>query len=460
MNSRAVAASIVDKWLKKRDFPDRLIGSVTADRPFVIEVVYGVARWKRMLEWVITRYVRRPPHDNVMPYLLVGLYQILVMDTVASYAAVNETVKAVKAGLARNSAGFVNGVLRRVLRELETIRKELEIQDLGIRESHPDLLVKKWTQRFGAQKTLELCRWNNTRAQVTIRPNRWKTDIKNLLAALRSAGVNAAHHPFAPGECVALPHGTRVTDMPGYAEGLFSIQDPSTVAAVNLLDPRPGEFILDACAAPGGKTVLIAEMMKDPFGKPMAGKGRIIAMDLYEERLVRLRENLQRMKLDSIEVVQGDASFEQDMKRTCRDKPYDRILLDVPCTNTGVLRRRPDVRWRFSARRLKNLMNVQRSLLDCASHFLKPDGLLVYSTCSLEPEECDEMVQSWLSENPGFELVRSVNLFPPESQTDGIYAAALRGNASSGTEKNNMKEKRKEGSTTEARRHREEVVKI
>ena len=417
INTRSVAADIVGRWLDTGDFPDRLVESVTANRAFIMEVVYGVARWKRLLDWVIGRCAGRTPDHKVNPYLLVGLYQMHIMDHVADYAAVHETVEAVKAGPGQKAAGFVNGVLRQYLREQEVIRNEIDNQCPAIRESHPDILVERWTRRFGEQKTLKLCQYNNVRPQVTIRPNAQRIGMKEFLTALRSAGVKADPHPFAPDEFVLLPGGTRVMEVPGYTEGLFSIQDPSTAAAVRLLDPRPNECILDVCAAPGGKTVLIWEKLK--------GKGRMTAMDLHEDRLVMLRKNLQRMRMDPVEVVQGNALIQEDMQRVCGNKRVDRMLLDVPCTNTGVLRRRPDARWRFSAERLNTLMKAQHDMLDCLAPWLRPGGVLVYSTCSLEPEEGHECIQSWLRENPAFELSGSVELFPPETQTDGIYAAAL-----------------------------------
>ena len=433
-NSRAVAAEVLRKWLSTGDFPDRLIEYVDADRAFVMEVVFGVARWKRAIEWVIGRCTKRAPDDNVTPYLFVGLYQILLMDSVAGYAAVNETVEAIKAGPASQAAGFLNAVLRRVLRESATIREEIKRQSPGIRESHPDILVDRWTRRFGENKMLELCRWNNRRAEVTIRPNMRKIFMEDFLAMLKSAGVKAFPHPFAPDECLVLPHGARVTDLPGWSDGLFSVQDPSTITAVNLLDPQPGEIVLDACAAPGGKTVLIGERMQD--------NGHIVAVDLSKDRILMLRANLRRMGLCAVSVVEGDASIEESVRnafdQTISDpvgsanqgraqvKLFDRVLLDVPCTNTGVLRRRPDARWRFSLERMADLVDIQRALLENTVRLLKPGGVLVYSTCSLEPEECNEIVQSWVNATAAFEISASVELFPPETGTDGIYAAALR----------------------------------
>ena len=415
-NSRAMAAVIIGEWLRDGIFPDSLMQPVTENRAFVMEVVYGVARWKRTLEWVIRRYTKRTPEDNVMPYLFTGIYQVLLMDNVADYAAVSETVEAAKRE-GRTTAGFVNAILRRVLRDMDSIRRDLKKQAPGLSESHPDMLIKRWTTQFGAEKALALCRWNNTRPMVTVYPHCEEQGLALFVASLGKAGITLTPHPFDPNRFFSLPPGIRVTDVPGFDEGLFNVQDPSTVKAIDLLDPKPGEFVLDACAAPGGKTSLISERMQD--------RGELVAMDLQEDRLDSLRENVGRMRMGAVRVAQGDATSEADVGALRGNRQFDRILLDVPCTNTGVLRRRPDARWRFSPEQLSQVNRIQRALLDNAARFLKPGGTMVYSTCSLEPEEDEGMVHGWVALHPRFKLIREVKLFPPETLTDGIYAASV-----------------------------------
>jgi 16S rRNA (cytosine967-C5)-methyltransferase len=294
----------------------------------------------------------------------------------------------------------------------------LAAEDIGIRQSHPDLLVQRWQHSYGKQATAELCRWNNRRARVILCPNPVRIGVQGLLNSLEEAGIAAGPHPAAPEVFIRLDHGTRVAGVPGYKEGHFSVQDPSTHEAVKLLDPQPGECVLDACAAPGGKTVLIAEHMQDT--------GRIVAMDLYRDRLGRLETNIERMGFGSVETLQGNAADAEDLQAAAARGLFDRILLDVPCSNTGVLQRRPDARWRFSEERLRQLVRLQHKLLNSVTTVLAPGGTLVYSTCSLEREENRDLVEAWLREHPGFNCVSSVGLFPPESGTDGIYAAALR----------------------------------
>ncbi len=417
-SSRAVAAGIIGEWLETGTFPDHLIESVEQNRAFVMEVVYGVARWKRTLEWVIKRLAKRKPDPEIMPFLFTGLYQALFMEQVEDYALVNETVEVVKIAGFPHAAAFLNAILRRALREKDSINNDLNRQPLVVRFSHPDLLVDRWKKHFGPDRILKLLEWNNSRPEVVIRPNGLKTSFNDFLKTVTAAGMDMTPHPFLPDECLSIGRGLAVTDLPGYKEGLFSVQDPSTLISVKLLGPEPGEFVLDACAAPGGKTAVIAESM--------GGKGRIVAMDIEDSRLATLRENLARLGIKSVSVTNGDAASPEDLQAACDGGLFDRILLDVPCTNTGVLRRRPDARWRFSMKGLNALMEIQARILTNAAAYLKQGGVLVYSTCSLEPEENDVVIDGWLSSNTGFERIASRQLFPPETRTDGAYACALR----------------------------------
>lgn len=415
VNSREVAAGIIEQWMLTKDFPDRLIPPDISDRPFVMEVVYGVTKWRRMLEWVVDKFVQHTPGEKTMSFLLVGVYQLLIMDTVADHAAIYETVEAAKAQGC--PTGFVNGVLRSVLRKREAIKREVSELSPAIATSHPDILIRRWTPTHGITATRELCDWNNERARITISPNPLKTTHEKLLLEIRDAGMDALPHPHCPEASIIIPRGISVAKIPGYEEGLFNVQDASTHMAVQLMNPLPGERILDACAAPGGKTILIAWQMQD--------KGRIVAMDLYKDRLPRLSQNVERMGITSVEIVCGDASKREDLEAAAGNELFDRVLLDMPCSNTGVLQRRPDARWRFSKKRLKGLARTQAKILDAAARVLAPGGTIVYSTCSLEPEENGQLVKLWLKKNRNFKLIEKKQLFPPESRTDGAFAAAL-----------------------------------
>ena len=417
-----MAAAVLADWLASGDFPNRMLDSVAADHAYVMEVVYGVAKWRRELEWIARSAVKRLPASDAMPFLFVGLYEIFHMSDAPAYATVNETVEAAKQRLPQSAAGFVNAILRTALRTRDATIRSLQSQPLGIRQSHPEVLVKRWERQFGEVNTRRLCEWNNGRASTVIAINPAKTDADQYLAALKQAGVEATPHPFRPKTCLTLPRGVRIEELPGFKEGIFSVQDPSTVPAVELLDPQPGESILDACAAPGGKTMLIGERMAD--------KGVLIAMDVYDDRLARLRENLQRMSLSVAVVFRANIADAKDKLARARllppDGGFDAAIVDVPCSNTGVLRRRPDARWRFTMARLATLQGQQVSILDSAASLVKPGGRLVYSTCSLETEESEGLVRGWIGGRPGWHLVKETRLFPPRTETDGSFAALLR----------------------------------
>ena len=416
-NARGAAAEIIARWLETGDFPDRLVESDARDRPFIVEVVYGVAKWRRELEWIARRLSDNVPERPLLAYLMVGLYQAFHMSGVVDYAGVNETVEAAKQRFPQRSAGFVNAVLRRALREQGALRERLDAQSLGVRESHPDLLVRRWIKRYGERSTLALCRWNNERADIVIRVHTARVALMDYVQRLRGDGIQADPHPFRPDCCLTLSHGVRIAELPGYDEGLFAVQDPSTLVAVDLLNPRPGESVLDACAAPGGKTALIAERME--------GQGRLIATDVHEDRLAVLRDNLRRTGAAFASVAQADAADPDALKRASGVDHFDAVLLDVPCTNTGVLRRRPDARWRFSLSRLAKLTAAQHALLEGAASLVRPGGRLVYSTCSLEPEEGEALLAAWLKAHPDFARGTEIGLFPPSTATDGAYAALL-----------------------------------
>ena len=412
--SRQLAIRILVRWLEKRDFPDRLLPDTAQDRGFVMDLVFGTVRGWRRLEWALSQYVKRRPAPELRAALLLGAHQILFMPDVADHAAVHATVEAVKQG-ASGQSGFVNAVLRNVLRGRETLLAELARQPLPIRESHPDALVERWAGRYGAETAEALCVWDNAPAEtiVALLPDRGVTP-EALLEQWLAAGVRAHRHP-ARAECLVVGHGARIESLPGYAEGFFVPQDPATLAAIGLLRLAPGLRVLDACAAPGGKTAQIAAAMQ--------GQGTLVAMERHADRLSRLNENLVRLGLKAwVQVRQGDAG---DPGILGTLGTFDRILLDAPCTNTGVLRRRPDARWRFSAARLRTMTSRQHRLLAALLPLLAPQGRLVYSTCSLEPEENEEQAAAACREQPGFAVVDACSHLPARDSTDGAFACAI-----------------------------------
>ncbi|HRR34428.1 MAG TPA: transcription antitermination factor NusB [Kiritimatiellia bacterium] len=407
MSSRREAIFIIARWLATQEFPDRMIPD-GPDRAFITDLVYTTVRRKRSLGWVLERFLRKMPKGETEAALLVGACQLLFMTDVADYAAVNETVEAAKM-TSRQTAGLVNGVLRHLQRQRDQVLAELACQPIGIRTSHPDALITRWLHRFGPEETLALCERNNEPADT------W-------LAYPPRQGPETAERRENGGVFEKLPHGMRVEEVPGYAEGAFIVQDPGTAAAIDLLAVRPGLSVLDACAAPGGKTIQIAWRM----GAPAANdpRHRLVALDLHDDRIDLIHANLARTRQDWVTVLQGDLTMPTSQELAALG-PFDRILVDAPCSNSGVLRRRPDARWRWTTRRMKQLAATQALLLENALALLAPGGRLVYSTCSLEHEENRRQITVLRRAHPELVCSGVIERIPTRSDTDGAFACAL-----------------------------------
>ena len=420
--ARADALRILRRWTENGDFPDRMFGDVPPfRRPFVMDLVYATVRRCRALSFAVDSFVRaRPNRPFAYEALLLGAAQILEMPDVAQYAAVDSTVEAYKALDGRGQSGLINAVLRNLLRNLPAVRQTLARAPLAVRASHTDEQTERWVARFGRERAEALLAWDDRPASVTLLPLPGRVTAAELLDALRAVGVAAEPHPGRPDEAVVVPHGSHVDSLPGFAEGLFTIQDPATIEAVRLLDVAPGMRVLDACAAPGGKTCRIAALMQ--------GRGALFAADCWRDRLDPLRDNLRRLRFDSfvqIGVLDAKRASPDDFGRSGAPL-FDRILADVPCSNTGVQRRRADARWRFDPARLATLAQTQSAILEnLATRLLAPGGRIVYSTCSVEPEENETVVEAFLARHRNFKLVEKAALVPPDMECDGAFAAAI-----------------------------------
>ena len=376
-NSRRSAAFIVARWIATKDFPSSMLPT-GENRAFVQDIVYTTIRRIRPLRKILGVLMKQWPKGELEALLYVGAAQILYMPDVPDFAAVSETVDAAKGCENPSIAKVVNGVLRNVIRRREEFEKMIADAPLEERESFPTALVRRWERRFGTENAARLCAWHNTPAETFI--------------------------ARCDGSFVKLERGQRVEDIPGYAEGDFIVQDPGTRLAIELLGPKEGEHILDACAAPGGKTVQIAWR-----------GASVVACEVNPKRRRRLEENLARLKLGVEVIPELPAS-----------QTFDKVLVDAPCSNTGVLRRRPDARWNWNEEKLAVLVKLQSEILDACASRVAPGGVLVYSTCSNEPEENEAQVAAFLARHPDFSLEESRESIPFESETDGAFAARLR----------------------------------
>ena len=419
---REIAARILREWEREPVPAESLLSSALPglsgpDRGLCQELVLGVIRHRAWLDWLIDQKTdgrRQQPLAQIL--LRLGLYQLFQLDRIPDHAAVNETVNLARRHDLGNQAGFINAVLRNTLREKavwQTRLEELRRSQPAVGHSHPQWLVQRWQNRWTDFE--HLLEWNNHPAPIYARRNTLKATAEELEQQWTQEDVSftACDLPWlSPGLMYALETEGTPAALASFAEGKFYIQDPSTLASVQELDPRPGENILDLCAAPGGKTTAIAQRMQDD--------GAVLAIDIDESRLDRLRENMTRLGLSCI---QPKALAQIDLPRS---GPFDRILIDAPCSNTGVMSRRVDVRWRLNARELPVLARAQLDLLRRAAPLLKPGGVLVYSTCSLEAEENEDVVAAFLSKRQDFNQDSARTLTPMKDQTDGAFVARLR----------------------------------
>ncbi len=415
MNARELALELLDRWPKSRLLADELLEHSLAesslsgpDRAFVTELFYGCLRRKPSLDFLLAQLAAKAPRPIVANVLILGLYQLFYLKTPA-HAAVNETVALAKRHAGVAEAKFVNAILRRAQRESDALLAKLgdtRRREPWIYYSHPEWLWNRWAARLGGEQTAALCDWNNQPPALYLRINTLKTSAKPADVA-----VEPTDHPL----CWRVTDATGLFRARSFANGEFYVQDASTLVAVDVLDPQPGDAVLDMCAAPGGKTTYIAQKMQN--------RGRIIAADSTSSRLALVGENCRRL---GVEIVATLACEGTRLDRCLRGQEFDRVLVDAPCSNTGVLRRRADLRWRLTEEEIARLGALQAKLIASAAKFTKRGGVLVYSTCSLEPEENEGVVEAFLKSHKEFALETTRSLFPPRDGVDGAFVARFR----------------------------------
>jgi 16S rRNA (cytosine967-C5)-methyltransferase len=409
-SARETALAALRLWRKERSFADNIISRLLAkvdltvsDRAFALELFYGVLRNLSLLNFWIGCLRASRIETSVRDILRLGLYQVFMLKT-PGHAAVHETV----AIAPHKQRPIVNAILRAATKQRSELLALAGEQSLFVRTSHPQFLVERWQQRFGAEKTEELCNWNNAPAQIYGRINRLQIDREAFLQLYPDAQPLPNNEDFVDWD--ALPAAA-------VESGHCYIQDPSTAFACQLLEPNLGEKILDACAAPGGKTNYLAQLMQD--------RGTIVACDRNAQRLQVLEDNTARLGATIIHAVRHDWLREDLPESIASMAPFDRVLVDAPCTNTGVIRRRVDVRWRLQPADFSRMANEQFIITRATLQLLKPGGVLVYSTCSLAPEENEQIVRRLLSERPGLRLEAERVSLPFRDGFDGAFAVKI-----------------------------------
>ncbi len=403
------------------------------DHAFITECVYGVVRWQGRIDWLL-QHVSHRPLEGLTPWirniLRLGAYQCLWMQGTPARAAVYEAVTLARRYGHQGTARLVNGVLRALLRQHENETPPNATREpaahLAVTRSHPQWLVERWIQRYGWARTQAICEANNRPAGMTLRTHTLRTSRQGLAERLQTEGVSEVHMALGP-QALQVQGTSRLDLLPSYQDGLFQVQDGGAMLVAPLCEVQPGQRVLDACAAPGGKTTHLAQLMDDT--------GCILALDAQPGRLRLLRQNMQRLQLTCITALAADASQPLPLRGA-----FERILVDAPCSGLGVLRRHPDIKWRKTEADVQRLQAIQLALLNRLIPRLAPEGLLVYSVCSNEPEETHQVVQHVLHEHPNLELYAiepdypqplavssptagTLDITPEQLGTEGVFVA-------------------------------------
>lgn len=435
--ARQAAFAALKRVAEEEAFASNLIASsavdslYSEDRRLAQELVLGVLRWQGQLDYFISRYSNRAVSKLDLPVLLalrLGLYQIRFLSRIPQSAAVNESVKLVKAAGKPGAAGFVNAVLRAACRNLnDAPGAELKdkIARLSVETAHPQWLLERWIARFGFEQARRLALANNEIPPPSFRVNTLKisrTDVRRLLQEKAAAIIDS---PFVPG-AFTVEDKSAAPLLPLVEDGLIYIQSEASQLIPFLLGLRPGMKVLDLCAAPGGKTTHAAALMNN--------QGLIVAGDIHLHRLNLVKQACRRAGATIARLIVLDAT--QELPFAENEILFDRVLVDAPCSGTGTLRHNPEIKWRLGEDKLRELSLLQQTILSQAAKWVAPGGRLVYSTCSLEPEEGEDVVEQFLLQGT-FRLLepeaaqelrterKFIRTFPHSHNLDGFFAAVM-----------------------------------
>lgn len=400
INEKGAYSNIaLNKQLMSSTFKD-------VDRAFITDLVYGTIKWKLTIDYVISSF-SSIKLKKISPWIInilrLGVYQILYMDRIPESAACNESVKLAKKFGHAASGGFVNGILRNIARNKSSItypdKKKNPVMYLSVEYSHPEWLVEKWISDFGFDFTEDLLKSNNEVPDFTVRVNTLKTSKEDLMADLAKNGIQAVEGK-AVKEAIILENPGSFLNLSSYKLGHFQVQDESSMLSAIILDPKPGELVIDVCSAPGGKATHMAQIMKN--------KGQIIARDVHEHKIDIINEAAKRLGISIIKAEVYDAvSVDERLLEKA-----DRVLVDAPCTGYGIIRKKPDIKWARTLTDIKEITDIQFKILCAASKYVKPGGSIVYSTCTIEKEENRDLVERFLAYNNDFEFEEFDQLLP------------------------------------------------
>lgn len=400
INEKGAYSNIsINKYLEGYELRD-------VDKAFITGLVYGTVKWRLTIDWIIEQFSSvkiKKISSWILNILRMGIYQLVFTDKIPVSAAVNESVNLSKKYGHSGSRGYVNGVLRSIARNRDAIKypdRSGELtRYLSIKYSHPEWMVNTWIKLYGDEFTEDLLANNNEVPDFTVRVNTLRVSKSRLIEVLKEQGMEASDGKFVE-EAVVIKNPSSISRLEAFKIGYFQVQDESSMLVAKVLDPRPGELIMDVCSAPGGKSTHIAQLMNN--------EGVVIARDVHEHKIKLIEDSVRRLGLDIIKAEVFDAAT--------IDKNYiekaDRVLVDAPCTGLGIIRRKPDIKWAKNIEDSKEIIELQKKIIATASQYVKPGGTLVYSTCTIGPEENEDVVKWFVSSNIKFTLADISSLLP------------------------------------------------
>jgi 16S rRNA (cytosine967-C5)-methyltransferase len=416
---RAIATHILNRYDRSDSYIDKLLESELKrtdmgrkDKALLTQLVNGTVRWRAKLDWVLIGFFHGEFHKSlsiVKNSMRIALYQILFMDKIPEHAAINESVELVKQVQGQKAASLVNGVLRNIVRNKANIRFPNENDDrifyLSIIHSHPKWMTKRWVRFWGEEFAIELMKANNQIPYIAMRINKLKTTKEEVEAILTKNEIKFEESVYHPGTYKVKNLGNSVSKTEIFQKGFMTVQDPAASLAAVLTDAKPGMKVIDLCAAPGGKSFKIAEMMEN--------KGKLVSNDKYWGKLKMLTAEAERLGIEIIE------QHKEDSAECTAEEKADVVLIDAPCSGSGTFSKKPDIKWKKEIEDVYKLTRIQKDILKNAPNLVKDDGAIVYSTCSLEPDENMEIAKWFLNTFPEYKIDPAEQYLPKEICKDG-----------------------------------------
>lgn len=418
---RQLAVKILNRYDRSDSYIDKLLSHelkheylILKDKALLTEIVNGVIRWRGRIDWILTGFYHGDYQkclNLVKNSMRIALYQMLFLNRIPIPAAIYESVEVVKRIQGDKTAAIVNGVLRNIARNVDNIRfpdrSDDEVYYIAVLYSHPKWMVKRWIDRYGLEETENIMEFNNQRPYIPVRVVTVNSDLDHIKSVFETHNIKFSESVYHKDTLLLDSPRYDLTASELFKSGKITIQDPSASIATKLSNAKAGDTVIDLCAAPGGKSFLLAEMMNN--------EGRVLAVDKHESKLRFISEGAERLGLSIIEVIAKDSEIHKFSEEA------DIVFADVPCSGLGTISKKPDIKWKKEPEDILKLIPHQRKILENAAKIVKPGGVIVYSTCTIEPEENEDNIKWFLDKHPEFQIDPAEKYLPEILCKNGCY---------------------------------------